>query len=446
MELERQMYSKLLKWKEQKQNKPAILYGMKGVGKTKIVNDFGNKEYASYLNINCETLDNIEKTTLYKGFNNPELLFMFLQRKYGMNFDKDNTLIVLDEAYEFSYSKQFALLFKDKYKFDVICTTSNTNFGLQDENFSLFKLNPLSFEEFCHALGNDSLIETIRNSFNNKTKLDSNNHEKAMEIVKKYIVVGGMPKSICEFIEDKDFSSSIDASKELLNQYESILEIDELKHQEKSIELFKQIPSYLSQENKRIKMSEIAKKSSYNLNEKYILTLVNNLLVNESVVYDEQKDNSRKHLKLYYSDTSILMNQALKENILNDTELFEDLTNDRFNSNNGMLFENMIAQNLTSKDYTIQFYYHINDISHRSDSTIDFIIRNKENNNLIPIIIKPQKKNVLSKSFRENIKSSISTFKNLNKEKVDKAFVIYTGEYCEFDDIICIPPYMIMCI
>lgn len=447
MNLEREMYSKLLEWKEQKNNKPAILYGIKGVGKTKITNDFGNNEYASYLNIDCEMLDDVEKKTLQNGIISSEFLYMYLQKKYGKIFEKNNTLLVLDEACELKYFKQLALLFKNIYKFDVICTTSYTDFELQDEQFLFLKLNPLNFEEFCCALGNNCIIDTIRSCYNNKTSLSKNNHKKAMEFVKKYMIIGGMPKSVCEFISGEyDFLSSIDENNKLLNQYETILETNDLKHQEKVMELYKQIPSYLSQENKRIKMNEIAKKSSYNLNEKYISSLVNNMFVDESYSYDEQNANSRKYLKLYYSDTSILMNQALNENVLNDTKLFEDLTNNKFNINNGMLFENMIAQNLTSKNYTIQFYFHINDISHRSDATIDMIIRNKDNNKLIPIIIKPHKKDISSKSFRENIKSSIDNFKKLNKEEIDKTYVIYSGEYCEFDDIICIPPYMITCL
>ena len=112
---------------------------------------------------------------------------------------------------------------------------------------------PLDFEEFAWALGEELLLDCIKNCFNKKIPMDRGLHNKAMLLFKQYMLVGGMPKPVILFIENqKDFSLADKEKRDILKLYrEDIMKIN-AQYRSKVLAIYAQIPGFLSQHEKRV--------------------------------------------------------------------------------------------------------------------------------------------------------------------------------------------------
>lgn len=140
------------------------------------------------------------------------------------------------------------------------------------------------------------------------------------------------------------------------------------------------------------------------------------------------------------SDTGLLLSHAFDENELINSEIYKQILNDELHINEGMLFENVIAQMLVAKGHKLYFYTHYNEEKHRNDIEIDFIIsnNNKINYKIFPIEVKS------SKRYRT---TSLERFNKKFKDRIGESYIIHPKNLIVKDNgIICIPPYMTICL
>ena len=138
-------------------------------------------------------------------------------------------------------------------------------------------------------------------------------------------------------------------------------------------------------------------------------------------------------------DTGLLVSHAFSENEIMETQLYRQIMNGKLSINQGMLYENVIAQMITASGRKLYFYTRYNAEKHRNDIEIDFIITNESKTKfrISPIEVK---------SSKNYTTSSLGAFKNLYKKRIDRQIIIHPKNYSEEDGIIKIPPYMMFMI
>ena len=145
------------------------------------------------------------------------------------------------------------------------------------------------------------------------------------------------------------------------------------------------------------------------------------------------------YVKCYLGDTGLLVSHAFDENELLETEVYSQILNDKLSMNEGMLYENAIAQMLTANGHKLYFYTHYSEEKHRNDMEIDFILSNnsKLKYKVFPIEVKSGKKYSTSSLLR---------FREKYKQRIGDCYIIHPRNLMIKDDILCIPPYMTICL
>ena len=148
---------------------------------------------------------------------------------------------------------------------------------------------------------------------------------------------------------------------------------------------------------------------------------------------------SETYIKCYMSDTGLLLSHAFDENELLDNEIYKQILTDKLSLNEGMLYENMIAQMLTARGHKLYFYTRYSEEKHRNDIEIDFLISNnsKLRYKSFPMEVKSGKKYTTKSLIR---------FKELFGKRMGGAYIVHPKNLVVKDDIMCIPPYMVICL
>ena len=442
MYLERKVYSNLKDWKKSDENSLYVI-GAPGVGKSYVVDVFAKNEYATNIVVDFSGLDNSMTDFLSNNISNPSGVCEYLSVKYNTPLYKDNSLIVFDNIQDNPISTEVINSIANTKKYDVIGIGIRGDISEENNRLHIY---PLSFDEFCIAIGERELLNTILKCFNNKQKMDDEKHEKAMTLYKQYIIVGGMPQSILSYIQnERNIIFSNAQNEDLLKNYNNGIDEIDKKNKWKIKELYNSIPKFLSKNEKRIFVSDIEKKTSYAKSENVIGWLSNSNYVNESVQYapvreDDGVGDRRKYFKLYLSDTGLLVKHASNAFSANNDNILESILRDDYSSNEGMLLENSIAQNLCSNGHKLKYYTHYNETSHHNDISIDFVVheRTKDGKEQIcPIEIK---------TGSHYSTKSMEKFIEKYKTSIRQAYIIHTKNLEFKKDIMCIPPYMITCI
>ena len=454
MLFERKIYQELLKWKKHSNGDTGLLItGAKCIGKSTIVEEFAKNEYKKYLIIDFSKADKVTKQFFEKYMNDFDTLFMLIQAKFNIQLERRNSLIVFKDVQYCPKARQaIKHLVADK-RYDYIETGStvmiyeNVKDILNPSEEEHIEMYPMDFEEFLWAMNEKLLCDYIKKCFKESKPLDEGLHKKAMLLFSEYMLVGGMPESVKEFIENKNsFIKSDDVKKKILSIYKNDIKNIKLKYREKVNAIFNEIPTFLSKPEKRVVLSQIDKNNPKIRN--YYRTfnwLKDSKICNESLLYGDPNDiysfiNDQNQIKCYMGDTGLLVSQVYNDSNNPKKDVYREIIKGNLSLNNGMFFENAVAQMLTSNGKELYFYHHYNTKKHRNDIEIDFIITNgsRINIKLYPIEVKP--------GIRYQTKS-LEKFMKKYKKKIDKAYVIHSKNLMiKENGIICIPAYMTFCI
>lgn len=452
MIFERKVYSKLLKWKEMSKGTRALLIeGARRVGKSTIVEEFAKREYKSYILINFNECDNVIKKA-FDNLRDLETFFSILAINYNVTLYNRNSIIIFDEVQNFPKAREAIKTLVRDGRFDYIETGSLISIAenvkditIPSEESSL-KMYPLDFEEFCWALNKSQLCEYIKECFNNRKPLIREFHEEAMFLFKQYLLVGGMPQSIVDYLEHNRSFEYVDLRKrDIISLYRKDIQKIKKVYKSKVLSIFDQIPSFLSQHEKRVNLSNVDNGDMTNISyENSFFWLNDSMIVNQCFKCNNPNvglslNENRSAIKCYMADTGLLFSMAFSENEIIKEELYKQVINDKLAINKGMLFENAIAQMLVANGHKLFFYTHFNEEKHRNDIEIDFIISstNSLRSKIIPIEVK---------SSKNYTKVSLERFNEKYKERIDVSYVIHPKNLSEKDNIIFIPPYMTMCL
>ena len=305
----------------------------------------------------------------------------------------------------------------------------------------MIKMNPMDFEEFLWAMGNDTLMDFIKECYNNKRNMGQALHRKAMDYFKEYLIVGGMPQAVLEYRESRDFEKTDKIKRNILNLYREDIRkySDELNL--KVEQIFDTIPSQLQKHEKKFNISSLDENARYRNFEGAFYWLSDACLINiahnttePSIGLGQRMDNNS--FKCYLFDTGLLLSMTFNEKAIINEEIYKKILFDKLSFNEGMILENVVAQMLVASSRKLYFFSR-NDRKDSSETMeIDFLISSDKvtsKHNIIPIEVKSGERYTFS---------SLAKLQNKYKDYLAKPIIIHTKDLKEEDGILYIPVYM----
>ena len=452
MLFERKIYAKLLEWKQTAAGEKALLIeGARRIGKSTITEEFGKNEYKSYLLIDFNDVSDVVLDAFHNYLNDLDTFFMILSTEMRVQLYPRESLIIFDEIQRFPKARQSIKKLVKDGRFDYIETGSLISVKESVKDITIpseerkLKMYPMDFEEFCMALGEGQMVGYIRDCFEKQKPLEEKLHHKAMLLFRQFIIVGGMPQSVAAYMNSaKSFQKADQEKRDILSLYrDDIMKIDN-RYQSKVLAIFDQIPAFLSKHEKRVILSDIEKQATLEKFHDTFFWLSDSMIANECFNCNDPNvglslNEDRTYVKCYMGDTGLLISHAFDENEIVEEDLYRMLLLGCLSVNEGMFFENAIAQELTSKGHKLFFYTRYNEEKHRNDIEVDFLISNKSKTRyrVSPIEVK---------STDRYSTKSLERFVERYRDRIGRAYVIHTKNLKATDDILYLPAYMAMCL
>lgn len=446
MLLKRKIYNDLLNWKQENGRTALLIEGARRVGKTTVVESFAKNEYKSHIFIDFSIASDEIKSLFTKYAHNLDEFFFLLTTMTGTTLYKRESLIVFDEIQMFPKARQLIKHLVKDHRYDYIETGSllglkqNVEGILIPSEERMIKMYPLDFEEFCWALGKKDLIQVIKTHFDQLKPL-SILHQTIMTVFRQYILVGGMPQAVMEFIETSDYTRVDRVKRDILSLYRNDISKYANNYAFKVLSIFDEIPNQLSKHEKKFTLKSLSTEARFRDYEEAFMWLNEAMITNPCYnAADPQKGLSlykdRLTLKMYLLDTGLLISHAFDEDNLMHQEVAKQIISDKLEVNNGMFFENVVAQMLQSKNKNLYFYSRTDNKNSQNTMEIDFLITDVTN----PTKISP----IEVKSGKNYTISSLTKFNSKFKSRLGKKYLLHTRDLKIKDDIIYLPVYMVL--
>ena len=274
--MQRKIYKELLNWKNTDMKKPLMIIGARQIGKTYIIREFCQKEFKQNIYINL--LEHPEIIKIFRQEISTSEKFNRMKIYLDIDLDVKNTIIFFDEIQESEELISSLKYFNESEEpFKIICAGSLLGVKLKRMHTSfpvgkikMINMYPMDFEEFLIANGNKGLIDEIYKCYNSNIPMDSMLHEKALDLYRLYLCIGGMPEAIKNLLNNnKDilkFDKSIieDIIQSYLNDMNKYVQN---KSEAIKIEtIYKSIPAQLGNQSNKFqygKISSNARKRDY---------------------------------------------------------------------------------------------------------------------------------------------------------------------------------------
>ena len=424
-----------------------VLTGQRRVGKSYIVEEFAKKEYKTYILIDFNKAGKEVRDLVEHYLDDLDTFFLYLSSIYNVKLYPRETLIILDEVQLFPRARSAIKYLVEHGKYDYIETGSlisikkNVKDILIPSEEDQLEMYPMDFEEFLWALGNDTMMDLLRDCFIHQRPLGQALHRKAMNYLRQYIIIGGMPQAVSTFIESNDFNEVDKAKRRILNLYRD----DIRKHADDyalEVEaIFDEIPSQLKNQNQHFKLSSIKQGARFGEYKEAIFWLADAMIANNC--YNATEPNvglrlnlDKRLLKCYMADTGLLISHAFDENNLVAEEIYKKLLFDKLEFNKGMIVENIVAQMLVATGHKLYFYANASREDASSRMEIDFLIaKSKISNrhNISPIEVKSGKNYTLT---------SIKKFMVKYEQQINIPYVLHGADLKVDKGIVYLPLYM----
>lgn len=430
--MERKMSNILLKWKDDDEKMPLIVYGARQVGKTFTILSFGKKYYKNVAYINFE--DNNEISKIFEKDLEVDRIIKELSVVLGISIFEEDTLIFFDEiqACERALTslKYFA---ESKFNYHVVAAGSLLGIAINRQKYSfpvgkvkMVTLYPLDFEEFLWALNQKDLANMIRESFIENKELSL--HSLANEYYRLYLAIGGMPRAVLEYKEKRDIDFVEAILKDINNSYiADMAKYATPTETTKIMSVYNSISAQLAKDNKKFQYKLIksgARAYEYE-------TAINWLNASGIIIQCTKTKEGKLPLsafidqdsfKIYMNDVGLLCNKfAIPVNAI-------IMENNNLNNFKGALAENYVCSSLV-KCGLIPYYWESN-----GKAEVDFVVQDKMGN-IIPIEVK---------SGIHTRSKSLNVFKSLYN--IQYSIRISTKNFGLENNIKCIPLYSVFCL
>ena len=384
------MYRKIMdylkEWKSSEHRKPLILQGARQVGKTYSILEFGRTCYENVAYFNFETNPKLNET--FAENISPDYLIPILSHIAGQTIIREKTLIVFDEVQLCERALTSLKYFcEDAPEYHIIVAGSLLGVAVNRARFSfpvgkvdMKTLYPMDMEEFMLAMGEEQLVELIKKCFQTDAPMPAALHDAAMQLYRQYLVVGGMPECVMQFIQTKDYILVRNTQNTILASYLNDMSKYNNLHEIKKTRLaYDNITVQLSKKNTRFQYKLIKKGGRASEFENAIEWLCLSGIVSQVYKVEQIKKPLENYrdidaFKIYVSDLGLLC--AKKELMANDI-LYMVKELDDFK---GGMTENYVNVQLSINGYHTYYW------ETARGAEIDFVIQRE--GKLIPIEVK----------------------------------------------------------
>ena len=438
--MKRKFYETLKEWKSKRADRFALLIdGARRVGKSWIAEEFAKSEYASYLLIDFSKASRGIRTIFEENLGDLDTFFMLLEAETGVRLVRGNALVVFDEVQEFPRAREAikTLVADGRYHYletgSLISVKKNTaNIVIPSEELHL-KMYPMDLDEFLWATGRESAMDAVRKFFSERKPLGQAVHRRIMEAYRQYLVVGGMPQVVSEFVRSHELAE-VDGRADIWKHAGALAP--------KVERIFDEIPDQLSRHEKNFRVGSLEAKArmrdwsdAFHWLESAMFA---NLCWNSTDPNVGLKMNlDRKSMKCYLADTGLLVSHAFDENELAREEIHRRLLLDRIEVNKGMLVENLAAQMLVASGHKLYFHSESSSDNAKERMEIDFVVSKSKlarRHNVMPIEIK---------GGANITHASLDKFRNKYAEWCGEAFLFSDKDVRMEDGITYLPHYML---
>jgi len=394
--MERKIVNELRAWKNNPDKQPLLLQGARQVGKTYSLLSFGNEHYRNVAYFSME--ESREIPAIFERDLNPERIVRELAANSRQTILPGDTLIVFDEIQACEQALTSLKYFAEKApQYHVIAAGSLLGVAMRREKYSfpvgkvnMLNLYPMDFEEFLWATGQDGICGLIREAYEGFTPLSQ--HDTAMDLYKTYLVVGGMPGAVREYVRKRDFNFVTAVQKTLNNSYiADMAKYATPQETTKIMAAWGSVPAQLAKENHKFQYKVIKSGARAKDYEVALDWLKAAGMINKCVHVTEGRlplaaYAENEAFKVYMVDTGVLCS---KLDIPANTVLHTPHSFDGFK---GALTENYIMQALVANGITPYYW------SSPGKAEVDFVFQDRQGN-IIPLEAKSAD-NVRSKSLR----------------------------------------------
>ena len=385
--LRRKIDQDLIEWKNNPNKMPLIVKGARQIGKTESIRNFAKNNYESVIEINF-VLQKQYKDIFDDGFEVDTIIKNISLRNPELEFIPGKTLIFFDELQDCINCATSLKSFRQDGRYDVICSGSLMGINYKEiESNSVgnkedYEMYSMDFEEFLWAKGyQESQINDLYEHMKTLTPFTNTEMSVMFDNFKEYMVIGGMPAIVNLFVNNNNYSGTLKMQRQILQDYEEdITKYAGGLDQAKILNVYRKIPAFLGNENKKFQISKVEKGAR---NREYIGTIdwLNNAgIINVCYCLENPElplkgNYNPDNFRIYFRDTGLLIGSL-------DEEAQEDLRNNKnFNTYKGAIYENIIADMLVKQGYSLYFYK-----NEKGTIEMDFFVRDAQT--LIPIEVK----------------------------------------------------------
>ena len=415
-----------------KSNMALLVTGARQTGKTFSIRKVGKECFRNFVEINF--INQPEMLQIFSGFKSAADILLKLSALFGDKLVKGKTLIFFDEVQECKEIVTAIKFLVDEGSYKYVLSGSLLGVELKDIKsvpvgyMSIMNMYPLDFEEFALAIGvGKDVISSLRDGFLQKTMVDDFIHGRMMELVKLYLIIGGMPAVVQKYLDTKKLNIVSDYQNNIINLYKKDISRYDPGHKLLLDEIFNLIPSELNAKNKRFVLKNLNENRHFIRHENSFLWLKDAGVALPVYNVEEPRlplllSKQRNLFKLFLNDVGLLACQYARDFQIR-------ILSDDLNVNFGSVFENFVAQELKAHGFEYLFYF-----NSKRQGELDFVIEYK--NSVLPLEVKS------GKDYRRH--NALSNVLSTDEYQIDNAIVFCTDNLSVDGKITYLPVYMTM--
>lgn len=419
-----------------------MIEGARRVGKSTIAEEFVRNEYDSYLIIDF-TKTKSDIINLFDDLSDLHYFFLSLQSLTGTRLTPGRSCIIFDEV-QFCPKARQAIkhLVKDgRYHYietgSLISIRKNTKDILLPSEERRIEMYPMDFEEFLWAIGREPTFDLIRYSYQKMKPLGDSVNRELMKLFRLYMLVGGMPQAISEYIHGSNFETVDEVKRDIINLY-----LDDLKKIDdkgRASTIFRSIPAELARNTIRYRVGEVIEKARLSRLEEIFSDIDDSKTVNFAYHANDPNVGFALHagydyFKMFLGDTGLFVTLAFMDKDFTENTIYQKLLVDKLPADLGYIYENVVAQLLKSSGHSLYYYTFKDRVGETVEPRfyeIDFLISRQDK--ICPIEVKPS-------GYKAH--KSLDMFQQKYSARIQQRYLLYTKDLRKDDNIICLPVYM----
>lgn len=420
-------------------DKILVVDGARQIGKSYIIREVGKRMFPNFIEINMET-DKVGD----RVFANAKTLSDFYLALSTVAGDKmktkADTLVFIDEIQAYDHLLTLLKFLREDNRFTYIASgsllgvTLKTTSSVPLGSIEIKHMYPLDYEEFLLANGVGQLvIDTMHSNCSKREPMPANIHAKLLDLFKKYLLIGGMPDAVNEFVRSKNITAVRQIQRDIHHLYGVDASRYEDAHNRLKIQrIYNMIPSNLENKKKRVVAKNIEEKAGKRMSdyaEEFDYLISSGIALEVKAISKPSFpliENSGKNLlKLYMNDVGLLTSIFFGNNI---KAVMEDVAS----INLGSVYETVVAQELLAHGFSL-FYY-----DNKKNGEVDYLIDDMRNLSVMPIEVKS------GKDYK--VHSALDRFLQTREYNINEAFVLSNAQEVEKSDgVTYLPIYYIAC-